>query len=705
MTEKLQNNKGNGNPNFIIKAGHCRALGPTLEEDGVNFAVWCPAASAMDLLLFKYPEDPNPAVITLASPIFRSVYYWHVKVLGIKSEQIYAWRVREAIRTYKAASSHVEIGKILIDPYAKRVIFPKGYKRFQDGTMEENLATAAKSIVLDLDEYDWGLDISPRHPLNKTVIYEMHVKGFTAHPSSGVSAHLRGTYRGLIEKIPYLVELGVTAVEFLPVYQFDIHDALPGKQNYWGYSPMAFFAPHEGYSSDKSFMGPINEFRDLVKALHRHGLEVILDVVYNHTSEGDQNGPTYCYKGFDKKNYYIINQDGYYANYSGCGNTFNGNNSVVRNLIIDSLIFWKEKMHVDGFRFDLASILARDENGVPIPNSPTLLDIDSNPRLAETKIIAEPWDAGGLYQLGNIAGSKWREWNGQFRDDVRSFMRGDSGMIKRFVSRLLGSPDIYNEKEVDPQKSINFITCHDGFTLWDLVSYSEKHNEANGENGRDGNNANYSANYGCEGECDDKALNDLRLRQAKNMLALTVLSMGTPMIMMGDEILRTQKGNNNAYCQDNELSYMHWDLNERQRDMLNFTQAIIKRRTIRSRAEGHERRHVKMLDSVLRSTKLQWHGVLPFQPDWSFSSHSIGVLVYWSTYSIYAYVFVNAFWEDLEIELPPQPRNSKRHWLPVVDTSKKAPDDVIVGLNFKRYSAGEKLKVQARSIVMLISPA
>lgn len=690
---------------YVIKAGHCHELGPTIEADGVNFAVWCPAASAIDLLLFDYPEDPDPAVITLSSPIFRSVYYWHVKVLGLKKEQIYAWRVRESVRSYKSASSHVEIGKILLDPYAKRVIFPKGYKRFQHGSMSENCATAAKSIVLDLDEYDWGLDTSPRHPLNKTVIYEMHVKGFTAHPSSGVDPEIRGTYKGLIEKIPYLVELGVTAVELLPVYQFDTEDALPGKRNYWGYSPMAFFAPHEGYSSDKSYMGPINEFRDLVKALHRNGLEVILDVVYNHTSEGDQNGPTYCFKGFDKKNYYIIDKNGYYGNYSGCGNTLNGTNSVVRNMIIDSLIFWKEEMHVDGFRFDLASILARDESGTPVHNSPTLLDIDSNPRLAETKIIAEPWDAGGLYQLGNIAGSKWREWNGQFRDDVRSFMRGDPGMIKRFVSRLLGSPDIYNEKEVDPQKSINFITCHDGFTLWDLVTYANKHNDDNGEQGRDGNNANYSANYGFEGECDDDNLNDLRLRQAKNMLALTVLSMGTPMILMGDEILRSQRGNNNAYCQDNEISWMNWDLNERQRDMFNFTQAIIKRRTIRSRAEGHERRHVKMLDSVLRSTKLQWHGVLPFQPDWSYNSHSIGVLVYWSTYSIYAYVFVNAFWEDLEIELPPQPRNVKRHWLLMVDTSKRAPDAVTPNTKVQRLCAGDKIKVQARSIVMLISPA
>ncbi len=690
---------------YVISAGHCRTLGSSIENDGVNFAVWCPAASAIELLLFKSLEDDNPDVITLESQIFKSVYYWHVHVKGIGAGQIYAFRVKEAIRAYKSAQTHVEVGKVLLDPYARRVLFPKDYQRFQRADEKTNLRCCAKSVVIDMHDYDWGLDPAPRHPLNKTVIYEMHVKGFTAHPSSQVAEDLRGTYKGLIEKIPYLVELGVTAVELLPVFQFDEQDALPGKKNYWGYSPMAFFAPHESYSSDKSIMGPINEFRDLVKALHKNGLEVILDVVYNHTSEGDQNGPTYCFKGYDKQNYYIIDKNGNYGNYSGCGNTFNGTKSVVRNLILDSLIFWVEEMHVDGFRFDLASILARDDTGMPIANSPTLLDIDTNFRLADTKIIAEPWDAGGLYQLGYIAGSKWREWNGQFRDDVRSFMRGDTGTIKRFVERILGSPDIYNEREVDPQKSINFITCHDGFTLWDLVCYAYKHNDANGENNRDGSDSNWSANYGIEGETDDESLNKLRLRQAKNMLALTVLSMGTPMILMGDEILRTQKGNNNAYCQDNELSWMNWELNDRQKEMLSFTKAIIKRRTFRSRTDNRNQR-TRMLDSVLRSTKLQWHGVLPFQPDWSDNSHSIGVMVYWGTYSIYAYIFVNAFWQDLDIELPPPPKGIRKCWYPLVDTSKEPPHDAIVSsFNYKRYMAGDKVKVQARSIIMMVSSA
>lgn len=691
---------------YIISQGHCHKLGATIEDDGVNFAVYSPAASIIELLLFKDIDDANPTVITLSSPLYRSVYYWHVFVRGVKAGQIYAWRVREAMRNYKSLARYVEIGKVLIDPYGKRVLFPKAYKRHQGVNEAENLKCAARSVVVDTSTYNWGIECSPNHPLNKTVIYEMHVKGFTAHPSSGIAEEIRGTYRGLIEKIPHLVKLGITAVELLPVYQFDSLDARPGKENYWGYSPMSFFAVHEAYSSDKSIMGPLDEFRDMVKALHRNGIEVILDVVYNHTSEGDSNGPCYCFKGYDKRSYYIMNDKGDYYNYSGCGNTLNANNPVVRALLLESLIFWKEEMHVDGFRFDLASILARDKNGTPLPDAPALLDIDNNVRLADAKIIAEPWDAGGLYQLGNIAGSKWREWNGQFRDDVRSFIRGDNGSLKKFVLRLIGSPDIYNEREIDPQKSINFITCHDGFTLHDLVTYAYKHNNDNGEGGCDGNNNNLSANYGVEGETSDERLNALRLRQCKNMITLTVLSMGTPMLLMGDEVLRTQRGNNNAYCQDNDTSYMNWDFTPEQQEMLTFTTQIIRRRSMRIRTSAsHRRRNINMLDKVLRNTKLQWHGVKPFQPDWSDMSHTIGLVTYWGLYSIYAYIFVNAYWEDLKIELPPLPRNTKNHWYLLVDTAETYPSDVANIFAMPRYDAGTIMTVQSRSLIILISPA
>ena len=688
--------------NYIVSVGHCRHLGATIEKDGVNFAVWAPDAAEIDLLLFKDVNDDEPAVIHLSSSVFKSVYFWHVFVHGVKAGQIYAYRVTKPIINEFGQTS-VEVGKSLIDPYAKRVLFPDNYTRFQPNDEKKAYRCCMKSAVIDVNEYDWGIDTLPHHSLEKTIIYEMHVKGFTADKSSGIADDIRGTYKGLIEKIPYLVELGITAVELMPVYQFDELDARPGHSNYWGYSPLVFFAPHEGYSSDKSIMGPLDEFRDMVKALHKVGIEVILDVVYNHTSEGDENGPTYCFKGLDKNGYYII-KDGYYQNYSGCGNSLNANEPVVRNMIMDSLIFWHEKMHVDGFRFDLASILTRDKYGVPNNDSSTLLSIDGNRRLAEAKLIAEPWDAGGLYQLGAISGSKWREWNGQFRDDVRSFMRGDEGKVKKFVMRVLGSPDIYNEHKVDPQKSINFITCHDGFTLYDLVCYADKHNDDNGEHNNDGSNNNYSANYGYEGITDNKRLNDLRLRQVKNFMTITMFSLGTPMICMGDEVLRTQKGNNNAYCQDNELSYLNWDFDEDQREMFNFTKTLINLSRAGKLTHLNENSHHK-LDKTLSNAKIQWHGTKPFQPDWSDMSHSIGFLYYYKKQEMFAYIFVNAFWEDLKIEIPSVPGHLHKCWYQIINTALGPGKDVTPFYMSTRYHAGDIIKIKSRSVLMLICPS
>ena len=704
MTEQTNEKRAH-----VISAGHCRHLGATIEHDGVNFAVWCPDARVMELLLFGSAEDGDPEIITLESDLFRSSYYWHVKVLGVRAGQIYAWRVRQRAASKSSGIASSVPGYVLIDPYSPRVVFPDGYRRFQDQGSDLSLRTCAKSAVVDIDSYEWGLDIRPGISLRKTVIYEMHVRGFTASASSGLESDVRGTYRGLIEKIPYLCELGVTAVELLPVYQFDVHDARPGMKNYWGYSPMSFFAPHEAYSSDRSLMGPLNEFRDMVRALHRNNIEVILDVVYNHTSEGDKSGPVYCFKGYDRNGYYIREKDGSYTNYSGCGNTFNGNSPVVRALIQDSLIFWKDKMHVDGFRFDLAAILARDQDGNPLALSPTLLDIDANHHLADAKIIAEPWDAGGLYALGRISGSKWREWNGRFRDDVRRFIRGDNGMVKDFVNRLIGSPDIYNERSVDPQKSLNFITCHDGFTLRDLVTYSHKRNDANGENSRDGSNDNYSANYGIEGETEDERIRQIRLRQCKNFMALTLLSLGTTMICMGDEVLRTQKGNNNAYCQDNDTSYFDWNyVNDPDAmEMLRFTRNIIRLREqppTGSLRHATLNSHANFLSKALREWRLQWHGVKPFQPDWSDQSHSIGMLVYASHYGLYAYVFVNAWWEDLSVELPPSPAGVRNAWFRVIDTSEPSGLDPERIFSEHRYRAGDIIRIPSRTVMFFISP-
>ncbi len=682
--------------NYIISSGNCQHLGPTISKDGVNFAFWSPYAAEVDLLLFDDVNDGNPTVIHLSSSVFKSTYYWHVFVHGITSGQIYAYRITKALDD----SNSVSLNKVLLDPYAKRVLFPDHYNRFQEGSTEEAISGALKSAVVDIDKYDWGIDAFPHHSLANTIIYEMHIKGFTASKTSGLDATQRGTYRGLIEKIPYLVELGITTVELMPIYQFDENDARPGLKNYWGYSPVSFFAPHDRYSSDRSIMGPLNEFRDMVKALHKHGIEVILDVVYNHTAEGDDRGPTFCFKGLDRNGYYII-KDGYHQNFSGCGNSLNANLPVVRSLIIDSLIFWHEKMHVDGFRFDLASILTRDKKGVPMNDNTTLLAIDANRNLAECKLIAEPWDAGGLYQLGAISGYKWREWNGKFRDDVRAFLRGDCGFVKPFILRVLGSPDIYNEHEVDPQKSINFVTCHDGFTLYDLVCYSHKHNEHNGEDNRDGNDANYSANYGFEGPTDDKNLNKLRLRQAKNFMAITMMSYGTPMILMGDEVLRTQMGNNNAYCQDNELSYLNWDYSEQQSNMLNFTKQLIK-----LRKKGHIRaiKAENRLDKALKNAKIQWHGIKPFQPDWSDMSHSIGLLFFHRQKGVYIYIFINAYWEDLNIEIPSVPGHLNLPWYQYVNTASSSGKEITNFYICRRFNPSSKMIVKKHSIVMLICP-
>ena len=368
----------------------------------------------------------------------------------------------------------------------------------------------------------------------------------------------------MIEKIPYLRDLGITAVELLPIFQFDPQDCPPGLVNYWGYSPVSFFAPHAGYSSRKDALGPVDEFRDLVKALHRAGIEVILDVVYNHTAEGNETGPTLSFRGLGNEIYYILDQDrARYANYSGTGNTLNANQAIVRRMILDSLRYWVAEMHVDGFRFDLASILARDETGRPLENPPVLWDIESDPVLAGTKLIAEAWDAAGLYQVGSFVGDSWKEWNGRFRDDVRGFVKGDRGTVRMLAQRVLGSPDIFGHEEREPEQSLNFVTCHDGFTLNDLVSYNSKHNEANGEGNRDGSDNNLSWNCGIEGPSDDDTVEGLRRRQVKNFIVQLLISIGTPMLLMGDEMRRTQQGNNNAYCQDNEISWLDWSLLER----------------------------------------------------------------------------------------------------------------------------------------------
>jgi glycogen operon protein len=527
----------------------------------------------------------------------------------------------------------------------------------------------------------------------------MHVRGFTAHPSSGLAESKRGTYAGLVQKIPYLQQLGIAAVELLPVFQFDPQDAPPGRTNYWGYSPVSFFAPHQAYSSRQEPLGVVDEFRDMVKALHRGGIEVILDVVFNHTAEGGHDGPTQCFRGLDNSTYYLLEEDlSRYANFTGTGNTLNANHPVVRRMIVDSLRYWVEEMHVDGFRFDLASILARDSSGAVMSNPPVLWDIESDPALAGTKMIAEAWDAAGLYQVGNFVGDSWKEWNDRFRDDIRDFFRGANDSVGRAADRLLGSPSIYGPKERELEESINFVACHDGLTLNDVVSYNRKHNEENGEDNRDGCEENRSWNCGFEGPTDDPAIERLRNRQVKNFLTALMLSGGVPMFVMGDEVRRSQRGNSNAYCQDNETSWFDWSLQRKHADVLRFVKLLIERRMMRD--VEHERRRTSLWQ-VLREAKPAWHGAKLNQPDWSPFSHSIAIGGELKNEAVLAHVILNAYWEPLDFELPILTGGSKR-WRRWIDTALDPPHE-ICEWNAEQTVLGTTYRAGARSVVVLIA--
>jgi len=683
------------------KEGRSSPLGATLSPEGTNFSVYSKHATAVELLLFDCVDDARPVrVIRIDPASSRTYHYWHVFVPGVKAGQIYGYRVDG--RFDPPRGMRFDSAKVLLDPYGRRVIVPEHYSREAARKEGDNAPTAMKSAVVDLHAYDWEGDTPLKRPSSQTIVYEMHVRGFTQHPSSGVAKDKRGTFAGLIEKISYLKDLGVTAVELMPVFQFDPEDSPPGRVNYWGYAPVSFFAPHQAYSSRQDPLGALDEFRDMVKALHRAGIEVILDVVFNHTAEGSHDGPTMSFRGLDNTTYYILEQDrSRYANYSGTGNTLNANHPIVRRMIMDSLRYWVEAMHVDGFRFDLASILARDASGQPLPNPPVLWDIESDPVLAGTKLIAEAWDAAGLYQVGSFIGDSWKEWNGRFRDDVRSFFRGDEGSVGPFADRLLGSPAIYGHEEREAEQSVNFVTCHDGFTLNDLVSYNQKHNEPNGEDNRDGANDNRSWNFGVEGVSDDPVVEKLRNRQVKNFLTVTMLSAGMPMLLMGDEVRRTQRGNNNAYCQDNETSWFDWTLLAKHADVHRFVTLLNARRVLRDLEP--ERQRVS-LSQLLREVNLAWHGVKLDQPDWSECSHSIAFTVEIRREKLLFHVILNAYWQPLDFELSRLDSPRENPWRRWIDTGLDSPHD-IVEWETAEPVPGYVYWAAARSVVVLFTGA
>jgi glycogen operon protein len=675
--------------------GRSAPLGADVTPAGANFSIYSRNASGIELVFFDREDDASPSrVVPLDPAVNRTGPYWHVFVPGVAPGQLYGYRVDGPFDPEQGL--RFDRDKVLLDPYARGVVVPKSYSREAAAGKGDNAAMSMKSVVVDCAAYDWEGDMPLERPASRTIIYEMHVRGFTRHPSSGLSENARGTYAGLVAKIPYLQQLGITAVELLPVFQFDAQNAPPDHVNYWGYSPVSFFAPHQAYSSRRDALGSVIEFRDMVKALHRAGIEVILDVVFNHTGEGNQAGPTLSFRGLENDTYYILEKDqSRYADFSGTGNTLNGNHPVVRRMILDSLRYWVEEMHVDGFRFDLAAILERDQLGNLLPNPPVVWDIDSAPALAGTKLIAEAWDAAGLYSVGSFPGDNWREWNGRFRDDVRSFFRGDENSVVAFADRVLGSPEIYGHKEREAEASVNFVTCHDGFTLNDLVSYNQKHNEANGEGNRDGADDNRSYNFGVEGPTADVEVEKHRNRQVKNFLTVTMLALGLPMISMGDEVRRTQQGNNNAYCQDNEISWFDWTLLAKHADVHRFVGLLSAHRVLRGLDLG-----LRTLSYNEREANRIWHGVKLRQPDWGINSHSVAYSVARRHGNLRFHVIFNAYWEPLEFDLPPPGEGTR--WQRWIDTSLDSPDD-IVELQAAPPVVGRTYRAGPRSVVILSS--
>ncbi len=552
-----------------VLPGRAFPLGSNVGDTGVRFAIVSRNATRVGLALFDGPKARKPAVEIPFDPEKHRVGdVWSIYIEGLGPGVLYLYRVEgpdDPARGHRFNSKY-----FLLDPYAKCIVGDVASRN-------------AKCMVVD-ESKDWIDDLRPRIPMSKTIIYETHVRGFTVHPSSGIVN--AGAYKALIQKIPYLKALGVTAVNLLPVQEIGetelpVRNPITGERltNYWGYNPIGFFAPAGRYASEKGMGEQLREFREMVAALHQAGIEVILDVVFNHTAEGNEEGPTLSFRGIDNSLYYILDPDGSYANYSGCGNTLNCNHPVVRDLIVDCLRYWAAVMHVDGFRFDLASVLGRDQKGRVTENAGTIERIAEDPVLRDVKLIAEAWDAGGAYQVGSFGDSRWAEWNGRYRDDVRRYWRGDSGAKGAFALRLTGSPDLYEHSGRGPMQSINFVTAHDGFTLRDLVSYNRKHNKANGENDRDGMEVNDSWNCGAEGETTDPAVLALRARMQKNFMATLLLSVGVPMILGGDEFGRTQQGNNNAYCQDNEISWYDWTLLTQNKELHRFCTEMIRFRS------------------------------------------------------------------------------------------------------------------------------
>jgi len=682
--------------------GRSLPIGATYHPDGINFVVLCPHASAVWLVLRSLDGKEILADLALDPSINRTGAHWHIMVAGLPAAFQYGWRANgPAERRHRFNPALV-----LLDPAATALSGGAVWGK----CLEAQAHSTNRRSVFIRHAFNWQEDVPPRTPLEDSIIYELHVRGFTCHPSSGVSKP--GTFAGLVEKIPYLKDLGVTAVELLPIHEFDECDCpfvsphgSKRLRDFWGYNSIAFAATKASYASAGAENGQMLEFREMIRSFHRSGIEVFLDVVFNHTGEGNDQGRTYSFRGLDNDLYYMLSPEGEYLNFTGCGNTVNCNHPVVRGLIMDCLRFWVVDMHVDGLRFDLASVLGRDELGNVLVEPPVVEAIAADGVLADTKLIAEPWDAAGLYQVGRFPyGLRWSEWNGRYRDEVRRFWRGEPGMAGALATRLCGSSDLYEATGRRPIHSINFLTCHDGFTLYDLISYDHKHNEENGENNLDGLTENFSWNCGEEGPTADPKILKLRNRQARNFMATLLLSQGVPMLLAGDEFQRTQRGNNNAWCQDNEISWVDWSLTQSHADFLRFTREMI----------AFRKRH-----SALRRRTF-FRGAGPkndWQPDVIWHAAEAGGLAFPDQGQTLAYaldgsetgrgpdrdiyVAINNSTKPQKFLIPVSP--STNFWVRVIDTALSPPADIVREEDGVLIPPGLNYVLEPFSLIVLVS--
>lgn len=707
-----------------VLPGQPLPLGAHLNDCGARFALFSRHATDIWLLLFDKPEDAKPGhTIKLDPKLHRTGDIWHVELKGISEGQLYAYRVEGP--DDPANGHRFNRNKLLIDPYARALTETAtrdladahGYGRNSPNAeplflIQDDNARTPKCILLN-DEFDWQGDRPLNYPLRECIIYETHVRGLTMHPTANVQHP--GTFEGIIEKIPYFKELGITSFELLPIQEFDEHEMnrispLTGEklQNYWGYSTIAFFAPKLRYSAKACFGEQVKAFKTMVRECHKAGIEIILDIVLNHTSEGNETGLTLSFKGLDNVIYYSLEKDKRrYKNYSGCGNTLNCNHPIVRDFILDCLHYWVIEMHVDGFRFDLASVLSRGENGEILENPPLVERIAEDPILKNTKIIAEAWDAAGAYQVGSFSEKRWAEWNGRYRDDMRRFWRGDPGMIPAFATSFAGSADLYQKSGRKPYHNINYITCHDGFTLNDLVTYNQKHNEANGEKNHDGINDNYSFNFGVEGETDDPMIEKLRKQQIKNFLTTLLLSQGTPMLSGGDEFRRTQKGNNNAYCQNNEISWYDWSFIKKHKDIFRFCKTLI---ALRKKHPVFRRPYFFLgIDKNQNHYRdVHWFDEQTREHKWDANSRMLTCLMDGASLETGAEfddndvcIMLNIDFKTHRFRIPRAPHGKK--WYLSIDTSKESPYDILPVGEEMYLDDQNYYTLEQRSMVVLFS--